>query len=222
MNLNPDALSKIDDFAPYAELMPCVVMIHQIGEFNLVYMTSNGLKLLGVTLLELQEMGAGYYPRFFNMEYMEGLLPKMDALLRNNSTEDSFSYFQQVKLQGKTDWTWHITSTRIFMWDEAGNPTLTITTAVPIERMKYVEAKAEKILNENLFLRRNLEAFSTLGKREKTVLKLVATGKSSPEIADELFISAETVQTHRRNIKIKLGISNVMEFAEYARAFDLI
>jgi DNA-binding CsgD family transcriptional regulator len=47
------------------------------------------------------------------------------------------------------------------------------------------------------------------------VLRLVALGKSSCEIADELFISIETVNTHRKLIKQKLGIS-------YAHAFDVI
>ncbi|NJY62711.1 helix-turn-helix transcriptional regulator [Salinimicrobium sp. CDJ15-81-2] len=61
-----------------------------------------------------------------------------------------------------------------------------------------------------------------MGKRAKEVLRLVALGKSSSEIAEELNISTETVNTHRKNIKKKLGISTTYEFTEYARAYDLI
>ncbi len=213
---------KINDFAPYAEQMPGVVIIHQIGEFPVVYMSSNGLKLLGITMNELIYMGPDYHSRFFNTEDLEDFLPQIEALLRNNRHGESFSFLQQVKYAGKKEWTWHISAIRIFMWDDEGKPLLTITTAIPIDRMKHIEAKAERLLKENSFLKQNIKAFSTLSKREKVILKMVALGKTSTEIADELFISAETAQTHRRNIRNKLAITNAIEFAEYARAFDLI
>ncbi|GAA4913881.1 helix-turn-helix transcriptional regulator [Mucilaginibacter defluvii] len=222
MELPKPISQKITEFAPYAEMLPGVTIIHHIADFSVVHMCSKGQKLLGVTVDELREMGAEYYPRYFNMEYMEGLLPKMEKLLRDNKKNESFSYFQQVKYAGKDDWTWHITSTGIFMWDDDGKPLLTITTALPIENLKEVEPKAERLLAENIFLRNNAARFGLLSKREISILKLVAGGKSSPEIAKELFISAETVQTHRRNIKQKLGISNNFEFTEYARAFNLL
>ncbi|MCD8739728.1 helix-turn-helix transcriptional regulator [Mucilaginibacter roseus] len=222
MELTKPVAKKIAEFAPFAEMMPGVTIIHHIADFSVVHMCSKGLKLLGVTINELRQMGVDYYPRYFNMEYMEGLLPKMEKLLSDNKENESFSYFQQVKYAGKNDWTWHITSTGIFMWDDNGKPLLTITTALPIESLKEVEPKAERLLAENIFLRKNAARFGLLTRREISILKLVAGGKSSPEIAGELFISAETVQTHRRNIKQKLGIANNFEFVEYARAFNLI
>lgn len=222
MLLTQAITDKINDFAPYAEMMPGVVIIHLIDGFPVVYMSSNGLMQLGVTLPELCDMGTEYYSRFFNIEDMADFIPKINSLLGNNDPKESFSYFQQVKVKGKAGWTWHISSTRIFMQDEDGKPLLTITTAIPIDRMKHIEAKAQRLLQENDFLRNNSAAFGTLSKREKTILHMVAIGKSSPEIAAELFISAETVQTHRRNIKNKLGISTVFEFTEYARAFNLV
>lgn len=42
--------------------------------------------------------------------------------------------------------------------------------------------------------------------REYQILKLMATGTPNEEIADSLFIASNTVRTHRRNIRIKLGI----------------
>ncbi len=48
-----------------------------------------------------------------------------------------------------------------------------------------------------------------LTKREKEIALLIAQGKSTKEIAQELFISPFTVDTHRKNIFSKLGISKV-------------
>ena len=47
--------------------------------------------------------------------------------------------------------------------------------------------------------------------REKQVLKLVASGKSSPQIAKQLKIDRRTVETHRRNIMSKLDAKNPVD-----------
>ena len=52
--------------------------------------------------------------------------------------------------------------------------------------------------------------------REQEILNFVATGKTSPEIADELNISVRTVQTHRSNIMQKLGIKTPAGLIRYA------
>jgi DNA-binding CsgD family transcriptional regulator len=55
-----------------------------------------------------------------------------------------------------------------------------------------------------------------LSYREKEVLRLVATGMVSKQIADKLFISVNTVNTHRQNIIEKLDVSNTAEAIRYA------
>jgi len=52
--------------------------------------------------------------------------------------------------------------------------------------------------------------------REKEVLKLIVEGKTNKEIADLLYISIRTVQTHRFNITEKLNIKNLPELVKYA------
>ena len=55
-----------------------------------------------------------------------------------------------------------------------------------------------------------------LSEREVEVLKLMATGKSNQQIADELIISFNTVQRHVGNILTKIGLRNRTEAAGYA------
>ncbi|OIQ26586.1 response regulator transcription factor [uncultured Vibrio sp.] len=57
---------------------------------------------------------------------------------------------------------------------------------------------------------------SPLSRREEAVLKLVAQGNSSKKIASLLSISSRTVETHRQNIKHKLGLHSTVELAKYA------
>lgn len=58
--------------------------------------------------------------------------------------------------------------------------------------------------------------FEPLTKRETEVLRLIAEGKSSKEIANLLFISIRTAQNHRANIMSKLGIKRTADLTRYA------
>ncbi|MGH1465460.1 MAG: response regulator transcription factor [Cognatishimia sp.] len=60
------------------------------------------------------------------------------------------------------------------------------------------------------------EAREQLTSREQTVLLQLAQGKSNKEVANELNISVGTVETHRKNIKRKLGISSTAGLTRYA------
>ncbi|GAA6182097.1 MULTISPECIES: response regulator transcription factor [unclassified Shimia] len=55
-----------------------------------------------------------------------------------------------------------------------------------------------------------------LTSREQTVLLQLAQGKSNKDVANTLNISVRTVETHRKNIKRKLGISSTAGLTRYA------
>lgn len=55
-----------------------------------------------------------------------------------------------------------------------------------------------------------------LTSREQSILLQLASGKSNKEVASELEISVRTVETHRSNIKRKLGISSTAGLTRYA------
>lgn len=57
---------------------------------------------------------------------------------------------------------------------------------------------------------------SILSKREREILQLIAKGHTSHQIADALFIGKSTVDTHRKNMIRKLGLSGAGELLRYA------
>ena len=63
---------------------------------------------------------------------------------------------------------------------------------------------------------------SDLTRRENEVLAEIARGKSNKEVADTLFISIKTVETHKGHILDKLGLKNTAELVRYAIKNKLI
>jgi len=65
-------------------------------------------------------------------------------------------------------------------------------------------------------------AYKRLTKREQEIMRLVAEGFTTKEIAERLFISIKTVDNHRANIMNKLGIHRTVELIRYAARIGLI
>lgn len=59
-------------------------------------------------------------------------------------------------------------------------------------------------------------SFDTLTDREREILTLVAEGHTNREIAETLFISVKTVETHKANIMEKLNLHKRAELVKYA------
>ncbi|MES2397472.1 MAG: response regulator transcription factor [Bacteroidota bacterium] len=63
---------------------------------------------------------------------------------------------------------------------------------------------------------------SLLSSREIEILQHIANGLSSNEIADKLFLSSKTIETHRTNIMRKLNIRNVVGLVKFALKSGLV
>lgn len=59
-------------------------------------------------------------------------------------------------------------------------------------------------------------AAARLSEREREVLQLMAEGHATGEIADRLHISRKTVETHRKNLMLKLELRSVAELTKFA------
>lgn len=61
-----------------------------------------------------------------------------------------------------------------------------------------------------------------LTRREKEVLALIAEGLTNPQIADQLFVSVTTVNTHRANLLMKFEVSNTASLIKVAAGLGLV
>jgi two-component system, NarL family, response regulator NreC len=57
---------------------------------------------------------------------------------------------------------------------------------------------------------------TVLTSREREILQLIAEGLTAAEIADKVFLSVKTIETHRRNIMQKLNMRSPVDLTKYA------
>jgi DNA-binding NarL/FixJ family response regulator len=62
----------------------------------------------------------------------------------------------------------------------------------------------------------------SLSLRELEIIHLIAEGNTNNQIAESLFISTHTVNTHRKNIMAKLGVNNTAAIVMYAVKYRLV
>ena len=84
---------------------------------------------------------------------------------------------------------------------------------------RYICKRASEALSPG----KNIEAERPLlTATEREILKLIALGKSTKEIAEERFSSVHTITTHRKNIFRKIDVNNVYEATRYALRAGII
>lgn len=220
--LQEAARQKIATLQLFEQEVPVVFIVHDLTDSSVVYMSQRGLEILGTTLEKIRVSSAEYHARYFNPDDAKDYIPKIFGLLERNNTDELVSYFQQVRSSPDHDWTWYLSSTKILLRDKAGKPRLIVTLAMPVDTIHPVTSKMERALEEANFLRRHHHIFTSLTRREKEILRLMALGVNSNEIAEKLHISEATASTHRRNIRNKLNAQTPYDITKFAQAFDLI
>lgn len=84
---------------------------------------------------------------------------------------------------------------------------------------RYLSQRALEIIIDNQY---NDEQPGILTSTEKEIVKAIALGKTTKEIAAERFSSIHTITTHRKNIFRKLGVNTAHEATKYALRAGLV
>lgn len=84
------------------------------------------------------------------------------------------------------------------------------------------KAANQKILEQFNSLKAAAQALPKLTRREKEILKFLYDGLNGPQIAEKLFLSHYTVETHRKNLMQKLNVSSTQQLLKLAVEHKLI
>lgn len=84
------------------------------------------------------------------------------------------------------------------------------------------KAANQKILEQYNTINDALKSTPVLTRREKEILQLLYEGLTGPQIAERLFLSPYTIETHRKNLMQKLNVSTTQLMLRYAKDNMLI
>lgn len=99
---------------------------------------------------------------------------------------------------------------------------LTAIETVLVGKVFLSKAANEKLLEQFHTLNDAVAQAPILTRREKEILLLLQEGFTGPQIADKLFLSQYTVETHRKNLMQKLNANNTQLLLKTARSYKLI
>jgi DNA-binding NarL/FixJ family response regulator len=89
-----------------------------------------------------------------------------------------------------------------------------------VDGEKYI---CSRVANHLLLSKKDgLPVCPNISKREKEILQLIIDEKTSPEIASQLFLSQRTVETHRKNLMLKLHVKKITGLVRAAYEYNLI
>lgn len=171
-------------------------------QIKVILTANNGEQLLQ----HLQNIQPEVLLMDIQMEGMDGIeLTKQVHKLNPNiriiafSSFDETRYVRQIMRNGACG----------YLLKNVAQKTLIEAIKTVIEGEEYLDETIKKLmLHESISGQRRSIYEIPLTKREKEILKLIAEEYSNQQIADTLFISLRTVETHRLNITQKLGVKN--------------
>lgn len=84
------------------------------------------------------------------------------------------------------------------------------------------QAANQKILEQFHSLKDAMNKVPVLTRREKEILDLLYQGLTGPQIADKLFLSHYTIETHRKNLMQKMNANTTQQLLKLAKDYRLI
>lgn len=137
--------------------------------------------------------------------------PKLPVLILSMHPEDRFA-IRAIKAGASG----YLTKTSIA--DELVKAIRVIVT----RKKRYISANVAEQLAEQMDRNFEKNKHETLSDREYQILCMIASGKKSSAIAEELSLSVQTIHTYRARLKQKMNISSVVDLTRYALQHNLI
>lgn len=167
----------------------------------------------GYTMAEMNNMGLDFFRRVMHPDDFDLAVIAQQSFKKN---KNAFGGVLRFRKRGTEEWCWLAGIAIPFSRDEQGGIKEVICAFVDLTlAMDTNDQLAEAI--RDVMRRQNTDLLEKLTNREKDILKLAVKGLNNKEIAGVLNLSRHTIETHRKNIRLKLKIRNTTELIEVAR-----
>ncbi len=201
------SLFLAEDHTLFAEGL--VALLQSNDRFKVVGRAVNGKRALE----EIRQLKPQVSLLDINMPEMDGILLSQALLVENPeiriiilSTYSNSEFVRNLKAIG----------IRGYVLKSSGIEVLQHAIETVHSGGHWYEPEIEKALVEQGVPETDSDRFGSLSRRELEVLRLIGQGLTGNQMAEKLFLSTHTIETHRKNIQTKLGIRSTGSLIKYA------
>ncbi|MBI1315952.1 response regulator [bacterium] len=196
-----------EDHQLFAEGLMALLSVHK--DIDFVGHASNG----AMALREIEICQPDVCLVDINMPEMDGILLSEKLLEQNPkrkililSTYSNPEFVRNLKSLG----------VKGYVLKSSGFEVLRKAILLLCEGAQWFEPEIEDLIHAQRIVPEENDRFMALSRRELEVLSLIGQGLTGNQMAEKLFLSTHTVETHRKNIQTKLGIRSTAALIKYA------
>ncbi|WP_158859784.1 response regulator transcription factor [Lunatibacter salilacus] len=213
-----DQLWKRENSGDIIDDIPLITIISRPEVLEFINTNKIHQQLTGYSPEEVRENSEAYTGNIVHSDSLKNVKKFLPEFYARQGSHKTMAFVQYAKLLGEQEYSPLITFTKP---PKSPNSSVIRLSVTPGE-MGKMSGKMERIVKMDQFRLKHFKRFQHLTSREIEIMKLLAYGHTNPRIAEQLFISRQTVETHRKNIKSKLELGSFRDLMRFALAFDLI
>lgn len=213
---NSQLRSRLEHMEAIVHKMPAMLYTSNNSRKAVNWCNQQLSDTIGYSLHEILELGTGFFRAVTHPDDASVL----DISQQSFQDKKMFGGLLRVRKRGQEDWFWLVGLGIPFTFDGEGNVEDVLCVFLDFTLAIDTGSQISEALRE-LLRRRNEDVLNKLTAREKDIFILAARGHNNKEIAEKLNLSRYTIETHRKNIRLKLKVRNTPELVALAKQIGL-
>lgn len=205
--------ARIQSLESLLNHVPAMLYTHQNSTKTINWCNRYMEDVTGYTMAEMNGLGLDFFKKVMHPDDFDIAVIAQQSFKENKNI---FGGVLRFRKRGADNWRWLTGIAIPYTRDDNG--------AVKEVICAFVDMTMAMDTNDQLTLamldvmrRKHEDLISKLTPREKEILELTVKGLNNKEIAETLNLSRYTIETHRKNIRIKLKVRNTTELIALAR-----
>ena len=209
--LEGDGIISLDELS---ELIPGYIHLNDKQTLGINYYGENVLNIFNKSLSEIQNEGRDFIDAISDKKSQQIFATSLINFSLTGNQQKTYSFIQRLRENAKAEYKLFYTTSRHY---RDGKNLLSYTQ--PLQILHDNSFLKEIVEERYTFFSKHFYRFDTLTKREREILEPVAQGDTNKAISEKLYISIQTVKTHRKNICRKLDTGRLIDLVKFAQVF---
>jgi RNA polymerase sigma factor (sigma-70 family) len=193
--------------------VPAMLYTHENSVKTVNWCNRQMEEATGYSLAEIHEMGLEFFKKVMHPDDFDLAVIAQQSFKENKNI---FGGVLRIRKRDTNDWCWLVGMAIPFTRDADGGVKEVICAFLDMTMAMDTNDQLAEAMRDVL-RRHNEDLLSKLTPREMEILKLTVQGLNNKEVAGVLNLSRYTVETHRKNIRLKLKVRNTTELIAVAR-----